>query len=122
MGYHLGCPFSGSVFASRSYVQGLEKVPCLLHPFQGIADVLAPIVCRDANGLEDGTILFRYPGQSGKIKFGDLLAMLRERDKVATHALLASASRLSDRDADAFAFGRIVSVWPLPPERFVRSK
>jgi hypothetical protein len=58
------------------------------------------IVCRDANGLEDGTILFRYPGQSGKIKFGDLLAMLRERDKAATHALLASASRLSEIGAD----------------------
>lgn len=54
------------------------------------------IVCKDANGLEDGTILFRYPGQSGKIKFGDLLAMLRERDKSATQALLASASRLSE--------------------------
>jgi hypothetical protein len=26
------------------------------------------IVCKDAEGLEDGSILFRYPGQSGKIK------------------------------------------------------
>ncbi|WP_417548565.1 ATP-binding protein [Marinobacter segnicrescens] len=58
------------------------------------------IVCRDANGLEDGTILFRYPGQSGKIKFGDLFAMLRERDRAATQALLASASRLSEIGAD----------------------
>ena len=58
------------------------------------------IVCRDANGLEDGAILFRYPGQSGKIKFGDLLAMLRERDRAATHSLLASASRLSDIGTD----------------------
>ncbi len=58
------------------------------------------IVCRDAKGLEDGSILFRYPGQSGKIKFGDLLAMLRERDKAATHSLLASASRLSEIGAD----------------------
>ena len=32
------------------------------------------IVCRDAHGMEDGTILFRYPGQSAKIKFGDLCA------------------------------------------------
>ncbi|MGN7870433.1 hypothetical protein, partial [Paracoccus sp. 22332] len=58
------------------------------------------IVCRDANGLEDGAILFRYPGQSGKIKFGDLLTMLRERDRAATHSLLASASRLSEIGAD----------------------
>lgn len=58
------------------------------------------IVCRDANGLEEGAILFRYPGQSGKIKFGDLLAMLRERDRATTHTLLASASRLSEIGAD----------------------
>ena len=58
------------------------------------------IVCKDADGLEDGTILFRYPGQSGKIKFGDLLAMLRERDRAATQTLLASATRLSEIGAD----------------------
>lgn len=58
------------------------------------------IVCRDANGLEDGSILFRYSGQSGKIKFGDLLEMLRERDRVSQQVLLASASRLSDIGAD----------------------
>lgn len=58
------------------------------------------IVCRDAEGLEDGSILFRYPGQSGKIKFGDLLAMLRERDRAATQTLLASATRLSEIGAD----------------------
>ncbi len=58
------------------------------------------IVCRDADGLEDGSILFRYPGQSGKIKFGDLLALLRERDRAATQALLASATRLSEIGTD----------------------
>lgn len=45
------------------------------------------IVCRDANGLEDVTILFRYPGQSGKIKFGDLLEILREPDRAAQRVL-----------------------------------
>lgn len=58
------------------------------------------IVCKDAGVLEDGSILFRYPGQSGKIKFGDLLAMLRERDRAATQTLLASATRLSEIGAD----------------------
>ncbi|MEQ8332512.1 ATP-binding protein [Nisaea sp.] len=58
------------------------------------------IVCRDANGLEDGTILFRYPGQSSKIKFGDLLEILRQRDRAAQQVLLASASRLSEIGAD----------------------
>lgn len=58
------------------------------------------IVCRDANGLEDGAILFRYPGQSGKIKFGDLLEMLRERDRSAQRVLLSGASRLSEIGTD----------------------
>lgn len=58
------------------------------------------IVCKNADGLDDGSILFRYPGQSGKIKFGDLLAMLRERDRAATQTLLASATRLSEIGAD----------------------
>ncbi|WP_081725655.1 ATP-binding protein [Martelella sp. AD-3] len=58
------------------------------------------IVCRDASGLEDGTILFRYSGQSGKIKFGDLLDILRDRDRAVQKDLLASASRLSEIGAD----------------------
>lgn len=58
------------------------------------------IVCRDANGLEDGAILFRYPGQSAKIKFGDLLDMLRERDRAAQQVLLTNASRLTDIGPD----------------------
>lgn len=58
------------------------------------------IVCRDGNGFEDGVILFRNPGQTGKIKFGDLLTMLRERDRAATHSLLESVSRLSEIGAD----------------------
>ena len=58
------------------------------------------IVCRDAHGMEDGTILFRYPGQSAKIKFGDLHALLRERDRGAHTALLSSAARLSEIGTD----------------------
>lgn len=58
------------------------------------------IICRDGDGLDDGTILFRYPGQSGRIKFGDLLAMLRERDRSAHTMLLSSAARLSEIGTD----------------------
>lgn len=58
------------------------------------------IVCRDSDGLQDGTILFRYPGQSGRIKFGDLHAMLRERDRSAHALLLSSAERLSKIGTD----------------------
>ncbi|MCE8525800.1 ATP-binding protein [Ruegeria pomeroyi] len=63
-------------------------------------DVPPVIVCRDGDGLEDGTILFRYPGQSAKIKFGDLHAMLRERDQASHTRLLQSAQRLSDIGID----------------------
>lgn len=58
------------------------------------------IVCRDGDGLTDGTILFRYPGQSARIKYGDLLAMLRERDRSAHAILLSSAARLSQIGTD----------------------
>lgn len=58
------------------------------------------IVCRDGDGLDDGTILFRYPGQSGRIKFGDLLDILRERDRSAHTMLLSSAARLSEIGTD----------------------
>lgn len=58
------------------------------------------IVCRDGDNLTDGTILFRYPGQSARIKYGDLLAMLRERDRSAHAMLLSSAARLSEIGTD----------------------
>lgn len=58
------------------------------------------VVCRDSDGLEDGSILFRYPGQSAKIKFGDLHAMLRERDQASQRVLLQSAQRLADIGTD----------------------
>lgn len=63
-------------------------------------DVPPVVVCRDGDGLEDGCILFRYPGQSAKIKFGDLHAMLRERDQRSQTLLLKSAQRLSDIGTD----------------------
>jgi len=63
-------------------------------------DVPPVVVCRDSDGLEDGSILFRYPGQSAKIKFGDLHAMLRERDQASQTLLLRSAQRLSDIGTD----------------------
>ena len=53
------------------------------------------VVCRDGEGLTDGTILFRYPGQSASIKSGDLHVMLEERDRHAHHMLLSRAARLS---------------------------
>lgn len=54
------------------------------------------IVARAGDGLEDGSILFRYPGQSAKIRFGDLHEMLRERDRASQTILLKTTQRLSD--------------------------
>jgi hypothetical protein len=108
-----------TAFQDTDVVQITDKVKALLTPTPAFAKELIDlgglavgvvyvekypnppvIVCRDAYKLEDGAILFRYPGQSGKIKFGDLLIMLRERDRAATQTLLASASRLSEIGAD----------------------
>jgi hypothetical protein len=54
------------------------------------------IVYRDGDGITEGEILFRYPGQSSRIKFGDLRAMLDERDRRAQVALADAASRIAD--------------------------
>jgi hypothetical protein len=54
------------------------------------------IVYRDADGLNEGEILFRYPGQSSRIKFGDLRAMLDERDRLAQSALAQAAGRIAE--------------------------
>jgi hypothetical protein len=54
------------------------------------------IVYRDGDGLNEGEILFRYPGQSSRIKFGDLRAMLDERDRLAQSALAHAAGRIAD--------------------------
>src|SRR5262249_52009074 len=54
------------------------------------------IVYRDGDGLNEGEILFRYPGQSSRIKFGDLRAMLEERDRRAQVALANAAGRIAD--------------------------
>jgi len=54
------------------------------------------IVYRDGEGLNEGEILFRYPGQSARIKFGDLRAMLDERDRRAQVALASAVGKIAD--------------------------
>jgi hypothetical protein len=54
------------------------------------------IVYRDGDGLSEGEILFRYPGQSARIKFGDLRSMLDERDRRAQIALANAAGRVAE--------------------------
>ena len=54
------------------------------------------IVYRDGDGLNEGDILYRYAGQSSRIKFADLRGMLEERDRVAQIALARAAGTLAD--------------------------
>lgn len=54
------------------------------------------IVYRPGDGLNEGEILFRYPGQSSRIKFGDLRAMLGERDRRAQLALAGAVGKIAD--------------------------
>lgn len=58
------------------------------------------IVSRDGDGLEESSILFRYPGQSSKIKYGDLLDLLSRRDVETQSALLQTAQRVSEIGVD----------------------
>lgn len=57
------------------------------------------VVCRDGDGLNDGDVLFRYPGQSARIKYGDMLAMLKARDQRAQERLAAAAGRIAEGKA-----------------------
>jgi hypothetical protein len=106
----------GNEFSKTDIVQIVEKVKAHLSPtpsieakeiidFDGmlvgllyIAKYPNPpvIVYRDGDGLNEGEILFRYPGQSARIKFGDLRAMLDERDRLAQAALAQAAGRIAD--------------------------
>ncbi|MDE5463742.1 ATP-binding protein [Bradyrhizobium sp. CSS354] len=54
------------------------------------------VVYRDGDGLAEGDILYRYAGQSSRIKFADLRAMLDERDRRAQVALAKAAGALAD--------------------------
>jgi Putative DNA-binding domain len=54
------------------------------------------IVCRDdGDKLNEGEILFRYAGQSTRIKFGDLRDLLAERDRRAQGALALAAGKVA---------------------------
>lgn len=106
----------GEEFARTDIVQIIEKVKAHLSPtpaisakgvldfdgakvgFLHVARYRNPpiIVYRDGDGLNEGEILFRYPGQSSRIKFGDLRAMLEERDRLAQSALAEAAGRIAD--------------------------
>lgn len=106
----------GDQFSKTDIVQIVEKMKAHLSPtptitaketmdFDGIvvgllhvAKYPSPpvIVYRDGDGLNEGEILFRYPGQSSRIKFGDLRAMLDERDRLAQSALARAAGQIAD--------------------------
>jgi len=105
----------GSSFADTDVVQIVEKLKAHLSPTPSILakevvqigdksiGVLrvakhldAPvIVYRAAENLNEGEILFRYAGQSSRIKFGDLRAMLDARDRRAQLALASAAARVA---------------------------
>ncbi|QDF39805.2 ATP-binding protein [Bradyrhizobium symbiodeficiens] len=106
----------GDLFTKTDIVQIVEKVKAHLSPtptiaaketldldgcFVGLLHVTKHpnppvIVYRDGDGLNEGEILFRYPGQSSRIKFGDLRAMLDERDRLAQSALARAAGQIAD--------------------------
>lgn len=106
----------GDQFTKTDIVQIVEKVKAHLSPtptitaketidldgllvgFLHVAKYPTPpvIVYRDGDGLKEGEILFRYPGQSSRIKFGDLRAMLDERDRLAQSALARAAGQIAD--------------------------
>jgi hypothetical protein len=104
------------VFSKTDIVQIVEKVKAHLSPTPTIAikdtieleGVTVGFLCvakhpnppvvvyRDGENLYEGDILFRYPGQSARIKFGGLRSMLDERDRRAQVTLANAARRIAD--------------------------
>lgn len=63
-----------------------DKTVGILHVEQHAA---RPVIATKQDGdIREGDIFFRYPGQSSRIKYGDLRAMLDERDTVARQQIL----------------------------------
>lgn len=58
------------------------------------------VVCRDGDKLEEGAILYRYPGETAKIKYGDLMALLNERDRQSQGRLVRKATQISEIGAE----------------------
>jgi Putative DNA-binding domain len=52
------------------------------------------ISCKDSDDVEEGLIYFRYPGETCRIKFMDLMRLLDERDRRARETLRPMVERL----------------------------
>ena len=52
------------------------------------------IATRSEDDIKEGDVYFRYPGQSARIKYSDLRAILDERDSVARAQILPMVERL----------------------------
>jgi Putative DNA-binding domain len=52
------------------------------------------ISCKDSDDIEEGLIYFRYPGETCRIKFMDLMRLLDERDRRARETLRPMVERL----------------------------
>jgi hypothetical protein len=107
---------ANAAFAETEIVQIMDKVKAHLAPTpsvtaKGVLDFDGKtvgflkverhsdrpvLVYRDGEGLNEGDILYRYAGQSSRIKFGDLRAMLDERDRRAQVSLAKAAGMLAD--------------------------
>lgn len=58
------------------------------------------IATRQEGDIREGDIFFRYPGQSSRIKYGDLRTMLDERDAIARQQILPMVEKLLQRGPD----------------------
>jgi hypothetical protein len=58
------------------------------------------IATRQEGDIREGDIFFRYPGQSSRIKYGDLRTMLDERDASARQQILPMVEKLLQRGPD----------------------
>lgn len=83
----------------RSTVMDLDgKTVGILHVEQHPSRPV--IVTKQEGDIREGDIFFRYPGQSSRIKYGDLRTMLDERDAMARQQILPMVEKLLQRGPD----------------------
>jgi hypothetical protein len=54
------------------------------------------VVCRDGDQLNEGDILYRYSGETARIRYGDLANLLQKRDRRSQARLARLATQISE--------------------------
>lgn len=82
------------VETTRIKIGGLDVGVMFVHQHESRPVIVAK---GDGQQIREGDILYRYPGQSSRIKYSDLRTLLDERDRQAREQILPMVQKLLER-------------------------